>query len=207
AQAISYQYNGESLRDARWARPAGKRVRRLKACPTVCYCGLSPMPTNADRIICMMQQAGISRLFGMPGGGSPADLIAAAGRAGFPFTLAHAETAGAFMAAAQAEITGRPGACVATLGPGAASLLNGVSHAFLDRVALLAITDHHSTPGPEHQTLPHSEMFAPVVKWTGRDIDRAFEHLVTSPPGAVHLYLSAALAGAPAGAEWTAVPR
>jgi acetolactate synthase-1/2/3 large subunit len=126
------------------------------------------MATNADRIIGMLRDAGVSRLFGMPGGGSPADLIAAAGRAGFPFTLAHAETAAAFMAAAQAEITGRPGACVATLGPGAASLINGVSHAFLDRVPLLAITDHHATAGSEHQMLPHSAMFAPIVKSTGR---------------------------------------
>ena len=160
------------------------------------------MSTNADRIICMLQQAGVSRLFGMPGGGSPADLIAAAGRAGFPFTLAHAETAGAFMAAAQAEITGKPGACLATLGPGAASLINGVSHAFLDRVPLLAMTDFHSVAGSEHQTLPHSQMFAPVTKWTGRDIDGAFDALMTMPPGAVHLDLSTAIVGAPAGASW-----
>jgi acetolactate synthase-1/2/3 large subunit len=160
------------------------------------------MATNADRIIGMLRDAGVSRLFGMPGGGSPADLIAAAGRAGFPFTLAHAETAAAFMAAAQAEITGRPGVCVATLGPGAASLINGVSHAFLDRVPLLAITDHHATAGSEHQTLPHSAMFAPIVKSTGRDIDAAFDALASPPPGPVHLDLSTALAGAPAGAPW-----
>jgi acetolactate synthase I/II/III large subunit len=160
------------------------------------------MATNADRIIEMLREAGVSRLFGMPGGGSPADLIAAAGRAGFPFTLAHAETAAAFMAAAQAEITGRCGACVATLGPGAASLINGVSHAFLDRVPLLAITDHHATGASQHQTLPHAAMFAPIVKLTTRDIDAAFDALVAPPPGAVHLDLSTAVAGAAAESPW-----
>src|SRR5262245_57432197 len=177
--------------------PAGMPV------PWVPFATISaPMATNADRIIGMLREAGVSRLFGMPGGGSPADLIAAAGRAGFPFTLAHAETAAAFMAAAQAEITGRPGACVATLGPGAASLINGVSHAFLDRVPLLAITDHHATSGSQHQTLPHSAMFAPIVKLSTRDIDAAFDALVSPPPGAVHLDLSTAVAGAPAGDPW-----
>src|SRR5262249_36264015 len=122
------------------------------------------MSTNADLIIRMLRQAGVERLFGMPGGGSPSDLIAAAGRAGFPFTLAHTETASAFMAAAQAEITGRPGACVATLGPGAASLINGVSHAFLDRVPLLAITDPHATSGSQHQKLRPLPIFAPTVQ-------------------------------------------
>src|SRR5271157_510941 len=129
------------------------------------------MITHADLVIRRLVGAGVKRLFGMPGGGSNADLVEAAGRAGLPFTLAHTETASAFMAAAQAEITGQPGACIATLGPGAASLMNGVSHAYLDRVPLIAITDCHADPsaaGMGHQALPQSAMFAPVVKFTAR---------------------------------------
>src|SRR5258708_18073717 len=99
------------------------------------------MATNADRIIEMLKAAGVERLFGMPGGGSNADLIEAAGRAGLPFTMAHTETASAFMASAQAEITGKLGACLATLGPGAASVMNGVANAFLERIPLIVMTD------------------------------------------------------------------
>src|SRR5580700_8297663 len=99
------------------------------------------MSTNADLIIRMLKDVGVQRLFGMPGGGSNADLIEAAGDAGLPFSLAHGEAASAFMAAAQAEITGTPGACLATLGPGAASLTNGAAHAGLDRVPLILLTD------------------------------------------------------------------
>src|SRR5271170_5226558 len=87
--------------------------------------------TNADLVVEMLQQAGVQRLFGMPGGGSNADVIEAAARAGLPFSLAQTETGSAFMAIAQAEITGKPGACIATLGPGAASLMNGVANANL----------------------------------------------------------------------------
>src|SRR5258707_642452 len=122
--------------------------------------------TFADRIIRALQDAGVQRLFGMPGGGSNADLIEAAGNAGLPFSLAHTETAAAFMASAQAEITGRPGACIATLGPGAASVMNGVANAFLDRIPLLVLTDcqNDATGTMQHQTLAQGEMFRPVVK-------------------------------------------
>ena len=65
----------------------------------------------------------------------------AAHRVGFPFSLTLTETGSAFMATAQAEITGKLGACVATLGPGAASLVNGVGNALLERAPIIAITD------------------------------------------------------------------
>ncbi len=65
--------------------------------------------TNADLIVHALQSRGVRRLFGMPGGGSNADLIEAATRRSLPFTLAHTETASAFMACGQAEITGRRG--------------------------------------------------------------------------------------------------
>ena len=83
-------------------------------------------------------------LFGVPGGGGNLDLIEAAGRRGLPFVLTSTETGGALAAIAQAEITGRPGACLTTLGPGAASVVNGVACAFLDRAPLVVFTDSHA---------------------------------------------------------------
>src|SRR5438876_283410 len=103
----------------------------------------------------------------MPGGGCNAGLIEAAGAAGLPFSLAHTETAAAFMASAQAEISGRPGACLATLGPGAASVMNGVANASLERIPLLVFTDRQAGNMP-HQNLPQAEMFRPVTKWSAR---------------------------------------
>ena len=167
------------------------------------------MATNADRTIEMLKAAGVERLFGMPGGGSNADLIEAAGNAGLPFSLAHSETASAFMATAQAEITGKPGACLATLGPGAASLMNGIANACLDRVPLLVLTDclgERDAGVMRHQALPHGEMFRPVVKWSGRpgpgefdgSLERALEEVLSLPPGPVHLDLSSEVTSSPA---------
>ena len=167
--------------------------------------------TNADLIVQALLTVGVERLFGMPGGGSNADIIEAARRAGLPFTLAHTEAASAFMAAAQAEITGKPGACLATLGPGAASLMNGLAHAFLDRVPLIAITDCYpgqAAAGRGHQALAQSDMFRPVVKFTARlergwVAERMSQAIEVATDGPVHLDVSAEVTAADAEAEVT----
>jgi acetolactate synthase I/II/III large subunit len=154
--------------------------------------------TNADLIIAALRRAGVQRLFGVPGGGSTADLIEAARLGGLPFTLAQTESGSAFMATAQAEITCAPAACVATLGPGAASLVNGVANALLDRVPLVVLTD--CVPDDirsiaEHQNLGHERMFAAVTKSTARatadDTERvmceALEMARSGQPGPVHV--------------------
>ena len=81
--------------------------------------------------------------------------------------LSHTETAGALIACAQAELTGSPGACLATLGPGVSSLVNGAAHASLDRVPLLLLTDAMAAAGRDvyqHQRFDHAALFAPVTK-------------------------------------------
>jgi acetolactate synthase-1/2/3 large subunit len=153
---------------------------------------------NADVIVAALQRAGVQRLFGMPGGGSTADLIECARLARLPFTLAHTETGSAFMATAQAEITGAPAACIATLGPGAASLVNGVANALLDRVPLIVLTDcvpddQRSTM--QHQNVAHDRMFAAVAKCTlratsdsvARVISEALAIATAGQPGPVHV--------------------
>src|SRR5579859_8183858 len=91
------------------------------------------MATVADEIVQRLRDTGVRTLFGVPGGGSNLALVAAAGRAGLPFVLPSTETAAAIAALAQAEISGAPGACLTTLGPGATSAVNGVACAFLER--------------------------------------------------------------------------
>ncbi len=140
--------------------------------------------------------AGVRRVFGVPGGSAGAEIIEAASRAGLSFTLAHTEVAGAFMACAQAELSGVPGVCIATLGPGVASVANGVAHAYLDRVPLLVLTDRHPSDLRDtvlHQTFDHSALLGPVTKSTeqltidGGQVGRALRLASTLPSGPVHL--------------------
>lgn len=44
------------------------------------------------------------------------------------------------MAEAYGMLTGKPGVCLSTLGPGSPNLVNGVANAFLDRVPMIAIS-------------------------------------------------------------------
>ena len=155
------------------------------------------MATVADLIACTLRDAGTRAIFGVPGGGGNLDLIDAAGRAGLPFVLTATESAGAIAALAQAEITGRPGACLTTLGPGAASVVNGVACAYLDRAPLVVFTDSHSPNGVafEHQRIDHGALMAPITKSSEaltadnalQVLTRALHTAVDGRPGPVHV--------------------
>ena len=156
------------------------------------------MPAPRDVIAHRLREIGVRALFGMPGGGANLDLIDAAGRAGVPFVLTATETGGALAALAQAEVGQRPGACLTTLGPGAASVANGVACAFLDRGPILVFTDSQATASAgrfEHQQFDHQAFFRPITKWSGRltpgcassTIEAAIEALLALPPGPVHV--------------------
>ena len=119
--------------------------------------------TVGDLVVAQLLEAGVRTLFGVPGGGGNLDLIAAAGRTGLPFVLTATETAGAIAALAQAEVTGAMGACLTTLGPGAASVVNGVACAFLERAPIVVFTD--SQPAPfDHQRIDHQALMTPITK-------------------------------------------
>ncbi|MFN8532913.1 MAG: thiamine pyrophosphate-binding protein [Dehalococcoidia bacterium] len=147
-----------------------------------------------------LADAGVEYLFGYPGGGSNLELMQAAADVGIPFVLTHTEGAAGFMAAAYGELTGRPGVCLATLGPGAASLINASAHGLLDRAPMLVVTDRHPATVNAtmlHQRLDHEAMFAPVTKaqFTFRDgnartvMEQAIGLAVAPLPGPVHLDL------------------
>lgn len=117
-----------------------------------------------------LRAAGITHVFGHPGG-EVVDLIEGFRAAGLEFVLARHETGAAFMAEAMASSTGRPGACLATLGPGATNLVTGVAHAYLDRAPLVALTGQLPVDRYErvtHQKLDLRALFAPITKWQER---------------------------------------
>jgi acetolactate synthase I/II/III large subunit len=151
--------------------------------------------------------AGADTVFGMPGGGNNLDFIGAAEAAGLRFVLAHAETPAAMMAAVYADLTDTPAACLVTRGPGAASAVNGIANALLDRQQLVLITDTVSGPDRRriaHQRLDQTALFATVTKWSGTAGDEgitataksAIALAMTEPRGPVHLDFDPAAASA-----------
>lgn len=96
--------------------------------------------TVGDRLLERLRQWEVPRVYSYPGDGFNA-LLAALQRAGNDpeFVQTRHEEMSAFMASAHAKWTGQPGVCMATSGPGAIHLLNGLYDAKLDHQPVVAI--------------------------------------------------------------------
>jgi pyruvate dehydrogenase (quinone) len=96
--------------------------------------------TVADYLLDRLREWGVEYVFGYPGDGING-IIAALGRADDQprFIQARHEEMSAFEAVGYAKFSGRPGVCMATSGPGAVHLLNGLYDAKLDHVPVVAI--------------------------------------------------------------------
>ncbi|HVD16521.1 MAG TPA: thiamine pyrophosphate-binding protein [Actinomycetota bacterium] len=96
----------------------------------------------AELLVDRLADWGVDTVFGLPGEqdeGIPAALAARAGE--IRLVRVQHEEAAAFMATGYAKATGRPGVCLATSGPGAVHLLNGLYDAKLDHQPVLAVTE------------------------------------------------------------------
>src|SRR5256885_3012582 len=168
--------------------PAGRPSRRHPM-----RVGLTVARAIGDRL----HAAGVRHVFGHPGG-EVVDLIEGFRQAGLEFVLTKHETAAAFMAEATATVTGVPGVCLATLGPGATNLVTGIAHAYLDRAPVLAFTGQLPADRYEiatHQRLDLGELFAPITKWHAKlspanaaaVIERALRTAQRARRGPVHI--------------------
>lgn len=167
--------------------------------------------SGAEAVAQALQAAGVTRIFGVPGGGSSLDLIATAKARGMEFVLARQETAALIMAAATAELSGRPGAALVTRGPGVGNAANGVAHASLDRAPVLLVADGFTAAErayANHQWFDHAAMLAPVTKGAAQVVAPGaaagpmaaalLTEAMAAPRGPVLLELSGAAARAPA---------
>ncbi len=175
------------------------------------------MPTTAQVIAATLKANGIRHLFGLPGG-EVAELMGACRAAGLGFVLCRHENAACLMAAVTGEISRRPGVALATVGPGATNLVNGVANAYLERAPLLVLSAQLPTdlsPILPHQRVDLEELFRPITKWshtltgagTAATVQRALDLTVEGRPGPVYLALPSDVArreeraGAPPAAE------
>ena len=164
--------------------------------------------TTAEVMADYIKAAGIPFMFGYPGT-SNIEFMEAARRRGVDTVLGRREGTVAAMAEAYGMLTGRPGVCISTLGPGSTALLPGVTSAYLDRVPVLAISGQISSarePYFTHQVVDHTRIYAPVTKWAGRVeagsvgtiMRKALRTAVAERPGAVHLTVNSDVAAAEA---------
>ena len=115
----------------------------------------------------MLKGSGVDFLFGIPGGGSSADLVNTSEDGGIKFILTQHETSAAIMAGVLGDVTGVPGICLSTLGPGALNLCNGLAQASLDRSPVVAFTDRYGSELVDlayRQKIYHNDLFKPFTK-------------------------------------------
>nr|WP_161827219.1 acetolactate synthase large subunit [Petrachloros mirabilis] len=155
---------------------------------------------TAELLIRCLEQEGVEYIFGLPGEEN-LQVLEALRNSTIQFITTRHEQGAAFMADVYGRLTGRPGVCLSTLGPGATNLLTGVADANLDGAPLVAITGQVGTDRmhiESHQYLDLVAMFAPVTKWntqivrpsnTPEIVRKAFKIAQKEKPGAVHIDL------------------
>ncbi|WP_020601442.1 thiamine pyrophosphate-requiring protein [Spirosoma spitsbergense] len=131
----------------------------------------------SDYILERLNEWGITRIFGFPGDGING-VMGALDRAGdkMDFVQVRHEEMAAFMACAHSKFTGEVGVCMATSGPGAVHLLNGLYDAKMDHQSVVAIVGQQARRalgGSYQQEIDLISLF--------KDVAGEYVHMVTEP--------------------------
>src|SRR5438094_7486081 len=139
--------------------------------------------TTSDFLIKRIGEWGIRRIYGYPGDGING-IIGAIDRAGdaIDYVQVRHEEMAAFMACGHAKFTGEVGICLATSGPGAIHLLNGLYDAKLDHQPVVAIVGQQAMTalgGDYQQEVDLVSLF--------KDVAHEYVHMATDPAQVRHL--------------------
>ena len=162
----------------------------------------SPTRTGGELLAAALKIHGVDAVFGVPGESFLAALDALYDhRDQIRFVSCRHEGGAAFMAEAYAKLTGRPGICFVTRGPGATNASIGVHTAFQDSTPLILFIGQVSSDEAEReafQEIDYRRMYGQMAKWVAQ-IDRpervpemvshAFHLAVSGRPGPVVLAL------------------
>jgi acetolactate synthase-1/2/3 large subunit len=94
---------------------------------------------GSDLLVAALENEGVQRIFGVPGEEN-LDVIESLDRSKIELVVTRHEQAAAFMAATFGRLTGQPGVCLSTLGPGALNFSTGAGYALLGAMPMILIT-------------------------------------------------------------------
>ncbi|MDP3559124.1 MAG: acetolactate synthase large subunit [Legionellaceae bacterium] len=165
---------------------------------------------TADLLLQCLKAHGVNTMYGVPGEENADVVMALSHQKDIQFITCRHEQTGAFMAEMHGRLTGIPGICLATLGPGATNLTTGVAQANFDVAPLIAIIGQGSTHRlhkMSHQNIDAIAMFKPITKWVvsilspevlPEIVAKAFKIATMGSPGAVVIELPEDIAALPA---------
>ena len=153
--------------------------------------------TIAEYIADQLFKIGVKYVFGVPGGPS-IPYMEAFRSAGIDFMLTSNEAAAGIMADVYARLTGVPGVCHSTMGPGATNMTTGAGSSLLDRSPVLILTsemDDRMINRTVQMNIDHQKLFEPVTKASFRlnpdnaaeVIYKAIQICQEEYPGPVHI--------------------
>jgi acetolactate synthase-1/2/3 large subunit len=93
----------------------------------------------SDLFVKALENEGVTHIFGIPGEEN-LDFVESLRTSSIKLVVTRHEQAAAFMAATYGRLTGRPGVCLSTLGPGALNLVTGAAYALLGAMPMILIT-------------------------------------------------------------------
>src|SRR6202035_4823711 len=97
------------------------------------------MPKGSDLLVAALENEGVDRIFGVPGEEN-LDVVDSLRSSSIKLILTRHEQGAAFMAATYGRLTGRPGVCITTVGPGGLNLATGAAYALLGAMPMIMLT-------------------------------------------------------------------
>ena len=164
---------------------------------------------GAELMVAALESEGVRQIFGVPGEEN-LDVVEALRRSTIELVLTRHEQAAAFMAATHGRLTGRPGVCITTLGPGALNLTTGAAYALLGAMPMVMITGQKgilSRKQAGFQVVDIVSAMTPLTKMADQIVSaatiptmvrEAFRVAQLERPGPVHLELPEDIAHATA---------
>src|SRR5271156_6151188 len=171
---------------------------------------------GAELIVAALENEGVRQIFGVPGEEN-LDVVEALRRSNIKLVLTRHEQAAAFMAATHGRLTGKPGVCITTLGPGALNLTTGAAYALLGAMPMVMITGQKGVLSRKQagfQIIDTVAAMTPLTKMTDQIVSpatiptmvrEAFRVAQQERPGPVHLELPEDIAHE-AGPDMSPVP-
>ncbi|MGB9132134.1 MAG: thiamine pyrophosphate-binding protein, partial [Methanosarcina sp.] len=160
----------------------------------------------SDLFVSQLEEEGVEYIFGLPGEEN-LDFLESLRTSKIKMIITRHEQAAAFMAATYGRLTGKPGVCFSTLGPGATNLVTGVAQAQLTGSPFISISGQKALTDNwqgRFQLVDVVRMMEPLCKKAVSITDpgmiptvlrNAFKHAEAERPGAVHIELPEDVAG------------
>jgi len=154
----------------------------------------------ANLFIKCLENEEVEYIFGIPGEEN-LDIMDALLDSDINFVTTRHEQGAAYMADVYGRLTGKPGVCLSTLGPGATNLVTGVADANMDNAPLVAIAGQAGTTRlhkESHQVVDLVSMFKPITKYATQVLEpetipevvrKAFKLAQAEKPGATFIDL------------------